>query len=151
MVAIGLLLISITAVPAWPRSVPGSLDVLIVTLCRPPRSSGEVVGAFRKVRCWRSSGLLASTLAVRYRPLGRAAALARADPRLRRGPDEPGTRPGHWIPKVGRVLALCVTAYVGVTIGWVVVIVLLFPDGPSSNGNFPLYLVMGVHPIGTVS
>ena len=151
-VAIGLLLISITAGTSLAdERARGSLDVLIVTPL--PTSAivwGKWWGAFRKVPLLAIlPALLACTLAYDTDRwvgplllLGLILAYGAALTSL-------GLALATWIPKVGRVLALCVTAYVGVTIGWVVVIVLLFPDGPQQYGNFPLYLVMGSPPYGT--
>ena len=49
-----------------------------------------------------------------------------------------------WVSRLGRAVALCVTAYVGFSIGWTILFALTVRSGPAGTG-----LIMGCPAIGT--
>jgi ABC-type transport system involved in multi-copper enzyme maturation permease subunit len=150
-VSIGLLMLSaMSAISLSEERVRGSLDVLLAT----PLSTGEILwgkwwGAFRRVPLVALLPALMTMFLAQgtERWVGPPLVLALV---LAYGAaiTSVGLALATWIVRLGRALALSVVAYVGVTIGWFLVVVLLFPDGPSNYGNFPLYAVMASPPYG---
>jgi ABC-type transport system involved in multi-copper enzyme maturation permease subunit len=136
-VAAGMLLLSISAASALAEErVRGSLDVLLAT----PLSTRSVVwgkwwGVFRAVPvlavppgvttaavAWHHGHWSAVVLVV-----GLVVAYGAALTSL-------GLALATWVPRLGRAVALCVAAHVGVTVGWVVFVVLLVPRAPGLTG-----------------
>jgi ABC-type transport system involved in multi-copper enzyme maturation permease subunit len=147
-VSVGLLLLSVGAATSLAEErVRGSLDVL---LCTPLSSrtilAGKWWGAFRKVLhvvIW--PALTAGLLVLQDgRPghylllLGLVLAYGAVITSL-------GLALATWVSRLGRAIALCVTAYVVFSIGWAVVVAILYEPDP-----FGLYLAMGSPLFGTV-
>jgi hypothetical protein len=140
-VAVGLLLLSVSSATSLSEErVRGSLDVLLATpLATPSVLWGKWWGAYRGV-LWMAllPGLTTCVGCVPDRWLGPplVAGLVLA---YGAAINSLGLALATWIRSVGRVLTLCVGAYVAVAIGWIALMMLIFPDGP---GDFGLYAAM---------
>jgi ABC-type transport system involved in multi-copper enzyme maturation permease subunit len=148
-VAVGLLLLSVSASTSLAEERGrGSLDVLLST----PLSTHSIVvgkwwGAFRQVPfllIW--PALTTSFLAmgsgrwIQYALLlGLIAAYGAVIASL-------GLALATWVSRLGRAIALCVTAYVLFSIGWVVLLALLLGD---RDNDFAFSMVMGSPLYGT--
>jgi ABC-type transport system involved in multi-copper enzyme maturation permease subunit len=136
-VAAGMLLLSISAASALAEErVRGSLDVLLAT----PLSTRSVVwgkwwGTFRLVPVLAVPPGLA-TVAVAWHHghwsgvvlvVGLVVAYGAAMTSL-------GLALATWVPRLGRAVGLSVSAHVGVTVGWVVFIMILTPRAPGLTG-----------------
>jgi ABC-type transport system involved in multi-copper enzyme maturation permease subunit len=147
-VMLGLLLLSVGAATSLAEErARGSLDVLLST----PMSTDAILagkwwGSFRRVlgvAIWpavttlfvvadggsRIAYLLVLALVLAYGAAITSLGLAIAT----------------WVSRLGRAVALCVTAYIGLVIGWVLLLVALVRDRP---GPFMTGLVMGDPPYG---
>jgi ABC-type transport system involved in multi-copper enzyme maturation permease subunit len=135
-VSAGLLLMSVASVTALAdERVRGSLDVLLVT----PLSSVDIAwgkwwGAFRRVP-WLAvlPGLLGCVLAVRGGRWGGVPILVGLIVAYGVAITSLGLALATWIARLGRAVALSVTAYVLVSVGWIFVLVALFPRGPGES------------------
>jgi len=136
-VAVGLLLLAIRAPTALSEErVRGSLDVLLTT----PMSSTAILwgkwwGAFRGVLLvsFAPSLFLMLLLLRNGRPAGVVLApilIALYGAAL----TSFGLAVATWTTKPGRAVAITMAAYIGVTVGWLFLVVLLLPNGGGSTG-----------------
>jgi ABC-type Na+ efflux pump permease subunit len=149
-VAAGMLLLSIFAAASLAEErVAGSLDVLLAT----PLSTRAIVwgkwwGTFRAVPVLAvPPGVAAAAIAWHHGHwtgvvlvVGLVVAYGAALTSL-------GLALATWVPRLGRAVGLCVTAHVGVTVGWVMFIILLTPHtagliGPGLASFSPFLGVM---------
>jgi ABC-type Na+ efflux pump permease subunit len=147
-VAVGLLVLSVgTATSLAEERARGSLDLLLSTpIAARSILIGKWWGAFRPVcfsmiwaaliagvlvaesgRCWHYALLLALILS--YAAVVTSLGLAAAT----------------WVSRLGRAVALCVTAYIVLSIGWIILAVLL-----PHNDSWSLSLCMGSPIFGTL-
>jgi ABC-type transport system involved in multi-copper enzyme maturation permease subunit len=151
----GFLLLCVTAGTSLTEErTRGSLDVLLAT----PLSTASIVwgkwwGAFRAVPLLALVPALVAvaTIAEPERAVGPFLVLAFV---LAIGAaiTSLGLALATWFRKLSTVLALCVTSYVAVTVGWLFLVLammfLLFQNAGARMGNFPLYVVMASPPYG---
>jgi ABC-type transport system involved in multi-copper enzyme maturation permease subunit len=149
-VAAGMLLLSIFAASSLAEErVAGSLDVLLAT----PLSTRSIVwgkwwGTFRAVPVLAvPPGLAAAAVAWHHGHwtgvilvVGLVVAYGAALTSL-------GLALATWVPRLGRAVGLCVAAHVGVTVGWVMFIIMLTPHtsgliGPGLASFSPFLGVM---------
>jgi len=148
-VGVGLLLLSVSAATSLAEErVRGSLDVLLST----PLSTRSILvgkwwGAFRQVPfllIWPAlTTIFLAVVSGQWLQyillLGLIAAYGACIASL-------GLALATWVSRLGRAVALCVTAYVLFSIGWVVLMALLFGN---HNDDFVFSLVMGSPLYGT--
>jgi ABC-type Na+ efflux pump permease subunit len=148
-VALGLLLISVSAATSLAEErVRGSLDVLLST----PMSTRSILagkwwGTFRQVgpvafwpallggRMLLFGGSLFNYLLLVGSVLAYGAAITSL-----------GLALATWVSRVGRAVAWCVTVYVAFSVGWTVVVVMLFSSEPLGRP-----LVIGTPAIGALA
>jgi ABC-type transport system involved in multi-copper enzyme maturation permease subunit len=150
-VSVGLLLLSVGAATSLAEErMRGSLDVLLTT----PMSTRSILegkwwGTFRQVRLlaiWPAvtAGFLLATsgrIFAYVALLGLIAAYGAAITSL-------GLALATWVSRLGRAVALCVAGYVVFSIGWLILIFVLFL-GDRPDENFILPAVMGSPLYGT--
>jgi ABC-type transport system involved in multi-copper enzyme maturation permease subunit len=136
LVSVGLLLVSVASVTALAdERVRGSLDVLLAT----PMSSLDIAwgkwwGAYRRVPLLAVLPcLLACVLAVRGGNWGAIPILLGMILAYGAAITSLGLALATWIARLGRAVALSVSAYVLISIGWIFILVLLFPRGPGES------------------
>jgi ABC-type transport system involved in multi-copper enzyme maturation permease subunit len=151
-VSLGLLLLSVSAATSLAEErVRGSLDVL---LCTPLSTRSILVGkwwgSFRQsshVLVWpmilagilvAESGRWISYVLLLGLVMTNSAVITSL-----------GLVMATWVNRLGRAVALCVSAYIVFSIGWVLLILLLAIPGPS-NDHFLIPMVMGSPFYGTI-
>ncbi len=148
-VSLGLLLLSVSAATSLAEErVRGSLDIL---LCTPLSTCsilvGKWYGSFRQAKIvviWQAilAGILVAESGrwIHYLlMLGLVTANAAVISSL-------GLLMATWISRLGRAVAVCVSAYVVFSIGWVVLAILFEFSGPLRD--FTMAMVMGSPPYG---
>ena len=145
-VTLGLLLVSVSAATSLAEErARGSLDILLSTpLSTQTILAGKWWGAFREIRhilVWPavttgfllvSSGRILSYFGLLFLISAYGAAITSL-----------GLALATWVSRLGRAVALCVAAYVGFSISWLVVIFVLAMGGGRSNDQTLVPLVMG--------
>jgi ABC-type transport system involved in multi-copper enzyme maturation permease subunit len=136
-VAIGLLFVSVFAVTCLAEErVRGSLDVLLTT----PLPTWKIVwgkwwGAFREVpRLAVLPTLVAAALACRNGRWGAVFVIAGLVLAYGTAVTSLGLGLAVWVNRQGRAVALSVSLYVLVTVGWIFVAFTLFPGGVDEGG-----------------
>jgi ABC-type transport system involved in multi-copper enzyme maturation permease subunit len=136
-VAAGMLLLSISAASALAEErVRGSLDVLLATPL-PTRSVvwGKWWGTFRLVPLLAvPPGLATAAVAWHHGHWPGVALVTGLVVAYGAALTSLGLALATWVPRLGRAIALCVAAHVGVTVGWAVFTLLLTERTPGLTG-----------------
>ena len=129
LVAVGLLLVSVSSVSSLAEErVRGSLDVLMTTpLSTPGIVFGKWLGSFRSIPLLAflptllgtvlamSTGRWFWVLAMVFLIVAQGAAVTSM-----------GLATATWVARFGRAVAICVSAYVIMTVGWLFVVLIMF-------------------------